>query len=145
MDIVSPAVRSRMMAAIPARDTKPELTVRRLIHRLGYRYSLHGTDLPGRPDIVFPKRRKVIFVHGCFWHRHDSCAFAYDPKSRVEFWRQKFRANVERDARVLNELRGRGWEPLVIWECECRQTAQLAECLVGFLGAPRFGQLAGEA
>src|SRR5690349_19818749 len=116
LDIVSPEKRSAMMAGIRGKDTKPELRVRRTAHALGFRYRLHRHDLPGTPDLVFPRLRKVIFVHGCYWHRHPGCRFAYTPKSNTEFWRRKFEANQERDQRSLSELRKQGWDPFVIWE-----------------------------
>ena len=117
------------MSGIRGRDTRLELTVRRTVHRLGYRYRLHGRDLPGTPDLIFPRHHKVLFVHGCFWHRHANCRLAYEPKSNGEFWTRKFAANVARDARAAAELKDRGWRVLTIWECEIRQTAELAELL----------------
>lgn len=126
MDVVSAERRSAMMSRIRGRNTKPELVVRRLAHALGYRFRLHRRDLPGAPDLVFPGRRKVVFVHGCFWHRHPGCRFAYYPKSNVEFWKKKFDSNVERDARVLRELRETGWSPIIIWECETSDLSALA-------------------
>lgn len=122
------------MARIRGRDTKPELIVRQLAHGLGYRFRLHRRDLPGTPDLVFPGRRKVIFVHGCFWHRHSGCRFAYEPKSNVEFWYAKFAANTARDARVRGELEQMGWGVLTIWECEVANPEALAEILRGYLG-----------
>ncbi len=104
------------MAAISGRDTKPELIVRRALHAVGFRFRLHRRDLPGRPDIVFPKYRTVIFVHGCFWHRHD-CRYFRWPKTRVEFWRKKIAANVQRDRRNQHCLRDLGWRVEVVWEC----------------------------
>ena len=115
---ISKAQRSRLMAAIKSRDTKPEIVVRRLVHGLGYRFRLHGRDLPGTPDIVLPRHRKVINVHGCFWHRHAGCKIATTPKSNTEFWVDKFNRNVSRDAFVLEQLRSQGWYTLVVWECE---------------------------
>lgn len=114
---ISPA-RSRNMAAIKGRDTKPELTVRKVLHRLGYRFRLHRRDLPGTPDIVLPKYQTVIFVHGCFWHRHRGCAFTANPKTRMAFWEQKFRKNIERDNRNQEQLSASGWNVVVVWECE---------------------------
>lgn len=134
MDIVSPQRRSEMMSGIRGRDTKPEIAVRRLAHRLGYRFRLHRRDLPGTPDLVFPGRKKVIFVHGCFWHRHPGCRFAYQPKSNVEKWRSKFETNVTRDARVRRELDDLGWDVLTIWECETANLQTLATKLTKFLG-----------
>ncbi len=110
--------RSAMMARIGQRNTRPELTVRRSLHRLGYRFRLHRRDLPGRPDITLPRYRAVVMVHGCFWHRHLNCRFAYMPKSRVEFWSKKFEQNVARDERVHRKLEDLGWSVLTIWECE---------------------------
>ncbi|HJP89175.1 MAG TPA: very short patch repair endonuclease [Candidatus Limnocylindrales bacterium] len=117
-DVVSPETRSRMMAAIRGKDTKPELAVRRELHRSGLRYRLHVRDLPGRPDIVLPRHRTVVFVHGCFWHRHEGCRYAYTPKSRQEFWSAKLNGNAERDARDRQRLRDLGWRVEVVWECE---------------------------
>ncbi len=117
-DRISPEHRSWNMSQIRGRDTTPERMVRSLLHRMGYRFRLHRKDLPGSPDIVLPKYRTVIFVHGCFWHRHGRCKFAYTPKSRLEFWQKKFDANVERDRRVQRELKKLGWQVVVVWECE---------------------------
>lgn len=133
MDIVSAQRRSAMMAGIRGRDTKPELAVRRLAHRLGYRFRLHRRDLPGTPDLVFPGRRKVVFVHGCFWHRHPGCRFAYEPKSNIGRWCAKFEANVARDARARIALGELGWEVLTIWECEVADPERLTDTLTGFL------------
>ncbi|WP_265519216.1 very short patch repair endonuclease [Nitratireductor luteus] len=118
MDVVSSDRRSAMMARIQGRNTKPEMVVRKIAHRLGYRFRLHRRDLPGSPDLVFPGPKKVVFVHGCFWHSHEGCRFAYKPKSNVEFWESKLRKNVERDIRVQGELECMGWDVLIIWECE---------------------------
>ena len=108
------------MAGIKGRDTKPELVVRRIAHRLGLRFRLHRKDLPGRPDLVFPKHRLAVLVHGCFWHRHEGCRYAYTPKSRIEFWTTKFTQNVARDRRDVAALQDLGWRVLVIWECLTR-------------------------
>lgn len=118
MDVVSPARRSAMMARIQGRNTKPEMVVRKTAHRLGYRFRLHRRDLPGSPDLVFLRQKKIVFVHGCFWHSHEGCRFAYKPKSNVEFWESKLRKNRERDIRAKGELECMGWDVLVIWECE---------------------------
>jgi DNA mismatch endonuclease, patch repair protein len=118
MDVVSPARRSAMMARIQSRNTRPEMAVRQTAHRLGYRFRLHRRDLPGSPDLVFPRRKKIVFVHGCFWHSHEACKFACTPKSNIEFWKSKLAKNAERDARVKGELEFMGWDVLVIWECE---------------------------
>ncbi len=120
------------MARVRGRDTAAEWTVRRLVYRLGYRYRLHARDLPGRPDLVFRGRRKVIFVHGCFWHRHD-CHLARLPKSNLEFWIPKLAANRDRDHANLAALEGRGWRVLVVWECELRDTNMLATRIADFL------------
>lgn len=134
MDRLTPTERSENMRRIRGRDSGPELVVRRLLHMSGYRYRLHRKDLPGRPDIVFPSRRKVIFVHGCFWHRHRGCKYAYTPKSRTAFWEDKFGQNVQRDARVEAALSDRGWETMTVWECETRDASLLLIRLVRFLG-----------
>ena len=128
-DIVTPERRSAMMARIGSKDTQPELRVRRLAHAAGFRFRLHRRDLPGTPDLVLPKYRVALFVHGCFWHRHEGCPKAYTPKSRADFWAQKFAANVERDDRTAEKLRGLGWKPVVIWECETTDPVRLAEIL----------------
>lgn len=134
VDRLSPEARSRNMARISGKDTSPEMTIRRLLYAKGYRYRLHVRGLPGRPDIAFPGRRKAVLVHGCFWHRHPGCRYAYRPKSRVEFWDRKFAENVERDASNLRALTDCGWEALVIWECEIKDFQALCDRLSGFLG-----------
>lgn len=133
-DRLTPEARSRLMAAVRGRNTTPELAVRRLAHALGYRFRIHRSDLPGKPDLVFPSRRKVIFVHGCFWHRHAGCRKATMPKSQIEFWSAKFARNVERDARNECELRAAGWDVLLIWECETRDIGHMTVTLRDFLG-----------
>lgn len=132
-DVFTKNERSALMARIQAKDTKPELLVRRLIHGLGYRYRLHRKALPGTPDLVFPSRKKVIFVHGCFWHRHEGCNFATMPKTRVAFWKKKFDSNVHRDLRVQEELDLLGWQSLIIWECETKSLENLAKTVHEFL------------
>lgn len=134
-DTLTPALRSERMARIRGKDTKPEMVVRRLVHSMGYRYRLGGRGLPGRPDLVFPSRRAVILVHGCFWHRHDdpSCKLARLPKSRLDFWQPKLEANRVRDARNERELAGLGWRILVVWECEVRDRERLCVRLRQFL------------
>ena len=112
-------VRSANMAAIRSRDTAPELIVRRLAHRLGLRFRLHQSSLPGKPDLVFPRHRKVVFVHGCFWHQH-SCPDGHLPKSRISYWTPKLRRNCERDAEQLKLLKSLGWDVLIIWECQTK-------------------------
>lgn len=115
------------MSRIKCRDTKPEMVARSMLHRMGYRFRLHVKTLPGKPDIVLPKYKTVIFVHGCFWHRHKGCKYAYTPKSRVEFWRAKFEANVANDHRVRAALRRAGWRTLTVWECETCDLQKTAE------------------
>lgn len=133
MDRLSPDQRSRLMGRVRQKNTKPELVLRRIVFALGYRYRLHVKDLPGSPDLVFPSRRKVIFVHGCFWHRHDGCRLATVPKTRAEFWQSKFDANCQRDQRVENELATLGWEILSVWECETRGSSSLPSKIQLFL------------
>jgi DNA mismatch endonuclease (patch repair protein) len=125
--------RSRNMSAIRQKDTKPELAVRRLLHGLGYRYRLHHPRLPGKPDLVFPARRKIVLIHGCFWHGH-VCGIAKLPKSRLGYWLPKIAGNRMRDERNIAQLRKLGWRTLVIWECEVRKPAGLRGRLVRFLG-----------
>ncbi len=132
-DTVDPAKRSEIMSRVPSRDTKPELIVRRIAHRLGFRYRLHRKDLPGSPDIVFPKHRSVVFVHGCFWHRHPGCKYASNPATRAEYWERKFRDNVARDARNEALLRELGWRVMVIWGCETKDREAVAERLSSYL------------
>ena len=108
------------MARVRSKDTAPELMVRRYLHSKGLRYSLQRSDLPGKPDLVFPSKRVALFVHGCFWHQHSGCRAASLPKTRTDFWRDKLGANVQRDRRVQEQLRDEGWLPLVIWECEIK-------------------------
>ena len=133
-DIVDSKRRSALMARIRGRDTTPELAVRRIAHRMGLRFRLHRKDLPGRPDLVFPKHRLAVFVHGCFWHRHEGCRYASTPKSRGVFWTEKFAANVERDARQEAALRALGWRVLVIWQCETGDERAVERRLVGLIG-----------
>ena len=125
------------MAAIRSTNTKPELTVRRLVHSLGYRYRLHCKDLPGKPDLVFRPRRKVIFVHGCFWHLHPAkkCLDARQPKSNKSYWSPKLQRNVARDQEHLLKLRRDGWKVLVVWDCQTRDEEKIARRLAKFLGA----------
>jgi len=124
------------MALVRAKDTRPELAVRRLVHALGHRFRLHRRDLPGTPDLVFPRRRKVIFVHGCFWHRHPdpACKLARMPKSRQEFWGPKLEGNRARDLAKEAALMALGWEVLTVWECELRDSASLRNKIGTFLG-----------
>ena len=121
-DPLSKVERSAMMSRVRSKNTKPELAVRSILHRMGYRFRLHRKDLPGCPDIVLPKYKTVIFVHGCFWHQHPGCKYAYNPKSRKTFWQKKFRQNVEQGKKVRKKLTRLGWKVIVIWECELIDT-----------------------
>ena len=121
------------MAAILGKDTKPELMIRRGLHAKGFRYRLQGRGLPGRPDLVLPKHHAVIFVHGCFWHRHKGCSACYTPKTRTEFWENKFGDNVRRDRRNTKLLRQQGWRVLVVWECELSEIESVKIRLQHFL------------
>jgi DNA mismatch endonuclease (patch repair protein) len=134
MDTLTVAQRSARMARIKSKDTKPELVVRKLVHGLGYRYRLHRRDLPGSPDLVFPGRQRVIFVHGCFWHAHAGCKVANVPKTKTAFWAEKFSRNKLRDGKNCRALRSAGWQVLVIWECEIKSTALLEKRVRKFLG-----------
>jgi DNA mismatch endonuclease (patch repair protein) len=141
MDIVNKATRSRMMAEIRGKNTKPEMLVRRTAHALGYRFRLHRRDLPGSPDLVFPRLRKIVLVHGCFWHQHSDpvCRNAVMPKTRREWWQRKLAENTARDERIITLLRAAGWDVLVIWECEVR-SGSFAAKLSNFLRQPAPGQ-----
>ncbi|RZB35059.1 MAG: DNA mismatch endonuclease, patch repair protein [Desulfobacteraceae bacterium Eth-SRB1] len=132
MDKLTPEHRSWNMSRIRSGNTKPELLVRSLLHRMGYRFRLHRKDLPGKPDIVLPKYRTVIFVHGCFWHRHEDCKYAYIPKSRREFWDNKFKTNIERDKKVNQKLMNLGWKVNIIWECELSDVKAVEKKLDNF-------------
>ncbi len=132
-DIVDSQRRSELMRGIRGRDTAPELAVRRIAHRMGLRFRLHRKDLPGRPDLVLPKHRLAVLVHGCFWHRHEDCRYAYTPKSRVVFWTEKFAQNIARDRRNEQALRNLGWRVLVIWECETRDEENIEQRLAEFI------------
>lgn len=124
------------MSRIRGRDTKPEIVVRSVLHRLGFRFRLAPLKLPGRPDVVLTRHRTAVFVHGCFWHRHPRCRFAYTPKSNVAFWLKKFDENVSRDRRVRTKLKQLGWQHVTVWECQCRDRGRLAEILAGRLLSP---------
>ena len=125
------------MARIGPKNSRPELIVRRLLYAQGYRFRLHRRDLPGTPDIIFSARSKVIFVHGCFWHRHPGCRLASTPQTRSAFWREKFSTNTARDQRVIENLMAAGWSVLIVWGCETRALEGLANKLQGFLGPAR--------
>ena len=135
VDSLTKSERSERMSRVRHRDTKPEMIVRRIVHEMGFRYRLHRRDLPGTPDLVFSRRQKVIFVHGCFGHRHSNpaCKFARMPKSRLDFWGPKLEANRQRDSRDQSELDELGWDYLVVWECELGHREQLKNKLLGFL------------
>lgn len=145
MDIVTPEQRSKNMAAIRSKDTKPEVYFRKLLFAKGYRYSLNSKTIPGHPDIYLRKYNAAVFVHGCFWHRHEECKFAYMPKSRIEFWQNKFKANRKRDFVVRNELREKGIKCLVVWECSIKKMQKdeefqirLLDKVVAFLTSEDF-------
>lgn len=131
----TPELRSRIMRAVKGSDTAPELAVRSMVHRLGFRFRLHRKDLPGKPDLVFPGPRKVIFVHGCFWHGHDCARGARMPKANAEYWRGKIGRNVTRDAKHLAALKDAGWQTAIVWECELKDRGRLQRRLEGFLSA----------
>ena len=133
VDTVSPEVRSRIMARVKSKGMKPEMAVRRLLHGLGYRYRLHKSDLPGKPDMAFPSRRKVVFVNGCFWHNHAGCPRVRIPVTNREYWVAKLERNQARDERNLALLAEQGWAAMTVWECELRDMPTAAERLTGFL------------
>ena len=135
MDTLSPRDRSVRMALVRGADTKPEMKVRSIVHRLGYRYRLHVSKLPGKPDLVFPKLHKVLFVHGCFWHRHSGCSLARLPKSKLDFWKPKLEGNHSRDQRNAMQLRKIGWKVGVVWECELVKLNRLTAKIERFLNA----------
>ena len=132
MDKISPEKRSENMRRIQGKDTAPEKMVRSLIHRMGYRFRLHARNLPGKPDLVFSGRKRVIFVHGCFWHHHENCPMGAFPKSRLEFWVPKLLHNRERDLKNIAELKRLGWKVMVIWQCELSNFGKLHKKLVNY-------------
>jgi DNA mismatch endonuclease (patch repair protein) len=142
-DRITPEQRSANMARIRSRDTKPEMIVRRLLHAAGYRYRLHRRDLPGNPDLIFARRRKVIFVHGCFWHQHEAeaCLDGRKPRSNTGYWDAKLARNVSRDRAAIEQLNAMGWEVLVVWACETKATNELQVRLETFLGETKKGRL----
>ena len=133
------AYRAALMSRVRSKNTKPEVLVRSALHGLGYRFRLHQGNLPGRPDIVLPKYKTAIFVHGCFWHRHKGCPKTTTPKTRVDFWEDKFAANITRDRRNEEALCAAGWQVLVIWECETKDPENLGAKLLQSLGSPLIG------
>jgi len=135
MDTLTRQERSERMSRVRSKDSCAELKLRRLVHGMGFRYRLHASDLPGKPDMVFPARGAVIFMHGCFWHRHAKCRLARIPKSRVDFWTQKLENNRRRDQRNRRKLRGLGWRVLVIWECQLSEAEAVSNRVRKFLNA----------
>lgn len=138
VDHLTTTQRSVHMGRIRRADTGPEMIVRRLLHRLGYRFRIQLKKVPGRPDVAFPGRRKAILVHGCFWHGHEHCSTWCMPKTRPDFWRNKITTNRERDARLLAAAIAQGWECLIVWECETKDTDFLEDQLTEFLGRTRL-------
>jgi len=141
VDTLSPEDRSHRMSLVRGTDTKPEMFVRKLVHGMGYRYRLHQHNLPGTPDLVFKSRKAVIFVHGCFWHRHEGCPQARIPKSRVDFWTKKLEGNRLRDEQKLSMLRTARWRVLIVWECELKNKEALAKKLRLFLDEERHNEM----
>jgi DNA mismatch endonuclease Vsr len=139
MDHLSPEARSYLMSRIGRRDTKPERCIGSLLHALGYRFRKQFAALPGRPDFAFPRRRKAVMVHGCFWHQHPGCRHARIPTTRTDFWKAKFARNRERDDRLLRAAEEAGWKVIVIWECETADPTALEKRLAEFLGPRRCG------
>lgn len=137
-DRLSPERRSWLMSRVKSRDTGPEIRVRKAAHAMGLRFRLHRKDLPGSPDLVFPGRKVAMFVHGCFWHRHEGCKKATDPKSRTEFWQEKFARNVARDRQNIFDIEALGWRVLVIWQCEATDAIRLDGILRGVFRPSTF-------
>lgn len=144
MDTRTPAKRSEIMSSVRSKDTSTEMAVRRIVFGLGFRYRLHAKSLPGRPDLVFPSKRKVVFVHGCFWHGH-ACPKGRAPKSRPNYWLPKIEANRRRDADQVTKLRAAGWRALVVWQCELKSQQRLTKRVQRFLATPSRPQLDGRS
>ena len=134
-DVVTEEKRSWIMSRIKGKNTQPEILVRKFLHKTGYRFRIHRKDLPGKPDIVLPKYKVVIFVHGCFWHRHENCKYSSIPKTHTEFWEEKFRRNIERDQKNISNLESLGWRVIVVWECEVKDLSY-RETLLDKLSGP---------
>ena len=133
MDVFTREKRSQIMSRVSSGNTKPEIAVRSLLHDLGYRFRLHRKDLPGKPDITLPKHKKIIFVHGCFWHGHTGCSRSKRPLTNKEFWREKLDKNIERDKETVDALRELGWNVLIVWSCEVKDNDKLKTKLLSFL------------
>ena len=133
VDKFSRKKRSSIMSRVKGKDTQPEKAVRTILHRMGYRFRLYRSDLPGKPDIVLSKHKKIIFVHGCFWHGHKGCERAGRPSTNVEFWNQKLSANIKRDSQSVRDLRKQGWKVLIVWACQIRNADRLHRTLTSFL------------
>lgn len=134
-DVHSPAVRSYNMSRIRGSNTRPELAVRSLLHGMGYRFRLKSSSVPGKPDLVLPRYKVAVFVHGCFWHRHEGCRYATNPKTKNEFWQQKFESNIRRDKHVNELINEIGWHQMVIWECEIKHKENLKRKIISFFNS----------
>lgn len=141
MDQLTVEKRSWNMSRIRSKDTKPEKIVRSVLFKIGFRFRLHTNKMPCKPDIILAKYKTVIFVHGCFWHRHPSCRYAYNPKSRVEFWEEKFRQNIQRDLKNEASLKNLGWNVVTIWECETKDLTKLAALLLYSIAGTKMSQI----
>ena len=140
MDVFSKGKRSQIMSRISGKDTKPEILVRSLLHRMGYRFRLHKKELPGKPDITLPKHKKVIFVHGCFWHGHENCPRSKRPSTNVVFWNKKINGTIERDKQNIQNLENLGWETLILWTCEIKNHDVLKRKLTSFMETSNLEQ-----
>jgi DNA mismatch endonuclease (patch repair protein) len=140
-DVFTTRKRSWIMSRVRGRDTKPEIIVRSIIHRMGYRFSLHRRDLPGKPDVVLPRYRKIIVINGCFWHGHKNCLRSKRPSTHTKFWNRKLDKNIDRDKRSRSELEKMGWNVLVIWECEIQKPDKIVDKLRRYLNVTKKGKL----